>query len=182
MPSPVGHALAGIAAGWIVRGAPASAWSHRWRETAMFAALGVAPDLDLLIGLHSGPTHGLAVAVVAAATAWFPWFDGERGGRRAALAIACVLAYATHTLLDWLGSDTSAPIGIMALWPFSDRYYESNLHVFMAVSRGIHRPELFWSQNLPALARELVILGPVVAAVGLFRRKSSRKIAGQANG
>lgn len=182
MPSPVGHALAGLAAGWIVRGAPGRIRSSRWREAAVFAALGVAPDLDLLIGLHSGPTHGLGVAVGAAAAAWLPWFGGEAGGRRVALAIACVLAYASHTLLDWLGSDTSVPIGIMALWPFTDAYYESNLHVFMAVSRRIHQPELFWGQNLPALMRELVILGPIVAAAGLLRRKGSRKIASQANG
>ena len=45
----------------------------------------------------------------------------------ARLALATGLAYATHTLLDWLGTDASPPIGIMALWPFS-RIAISNRH------------------------------------------------------
>jgi inner membrane protein len=81
------------------------------------------------------------------------------------------LAYASHTLLDWLGTDTSAPIGIMALWPFSRAYYESSLHVFMAVSRRFRQPELFWMQNLAALARELLILVPIAIGVAIGRRR-----------
>jgi inner membrane protein len=172
MPSPIGHALAGVAAGWLVRGTTLPFGSHApaWREAALFAALGMAPDLDLLVGLHSGPTHGLGVAVLAAAAAWLPGIPGSAGDR-VRLAIACMLAYASHTLLDWLGTDTSAPIGIMALWPFRREYYESPLHVFMAVSRRIHQPDLFWMQNLAALARELLILVPIVLIVGLIRRR-----------
>ena len=90
--------------------------------------------------------------------------------RRLVLAVACVLAYASHTVLDWLGSDTSPPIGIMALWPFSREYYESSLHVFMAVSRRIWQPERFWMQNLIALARELLILVPPLVVIGWLRR------------
>ena len=40
-------------------------------------------------------------------------------GSRAALVVAAALAYGSHLLLDWLGDDTTPPIGIMALWPFS---------------------------------------------------------------
>jgi inner membrane protein len=173
MPSPAGHALAAVAAGWIVRGTsvPSRSGPYGWREAAAFAALGIAPDLDLLAGVHSGPTHGLGVAVLAAAAAWLPGIARASQGSRIGLAIACALAYASHTLLDWLGTDSSAPIGIMALWPFTRGYYESSLHVFMAVSRRFRQPELFWVQNLAALARELVILVPVVVAVGLVRRR-----------
>jgi len=176
MPSPIGHALAGAAAGWMVRGTrlPSGSGSHGWREAVLFASLGMAPDLDLLIGLHSGPTHGLGVAVLAAAAAWLPGLAGPPVHNRLTLAVACVLAYASHTLLDWLGTDSSPPIGIMALWPFSREYYESGLHVFMAVSRRIHQPDLFWSQNLAALSRELLILVPIVAAVALVRRRADQ--------
>jgi len=173
MPSPIGHALAGVAAGWVVRSTPLphGSGTFRWREAALFASLGMAPDLDLLVGLHSGPTHGLGVAVLAAAAAWLPGIAGPAVASRVALAVACVLAYASHTLLDWLGTDSSAPIGIMALWPFSREFYESDLHVFMAVSRRIHQPELFWMQNRAALARELLILVPIVLAVSVIRRR-----------
>ena len=82
------------------------------------------------------------------------------------MAVGC--AYASHTLLDWLGSDSSPPIGIMALWPFSRDHYESQLHVFMAISRRYWLPE-FWIGNLVALARELAILLPIVTVVLVLR-------------
>jgi hypothetical protein len=59
----------------------------------------------------------------------------------------------------------------MALWPASRDYYESGLHVFMAISRRYWLPG-FWTYNLRALARELVILAPVAAAVVFFRRRA----------
>jgi hypothetical protein len=58
----------------------------------------------------------------------------------------------------------------MALWPFSRDYYESHLHVFMAISRRYWLPE-FWTYNLRALARELLILVPIVGIVICYRRR-----------
>ena len=168
MPSPVGHALAGLATGWLIRG---NRFNDRYgrREALLFAGLGTLADFDLLFGMHSGPTHGIGAAVLAGAFAWLPSMAATARARMV-LAVACVLAYASHTVLDWLGSDTSPPIGIMALWPFSPEYYESSLHVFMAVSRRIWQPERFWMQNLIALARELLILVPPLVVIGWLRR------------
>jgi len=83
---------------------------------------------------------------------------------------AVMAAYASHTLLDWLGTDSSPPIGIMALWPFSSEYYESHLHLFRAISRRYWLPE-FWTSNARALAGELAILLPVIALVFFVRRR-----------
>ena len=91
------------------------------------------------------------------------------------LACAMTLAYASHTLLDWLGTDSSPPIGIMALWPFSSQHYESPWHVFMAISRRYWLPE-FWTFNLLALGRELLILMPLAALVFATRRKSTSAV------
>jgi len=168
MPSPVGHALAGLASGWLIRGNRIDGPDGR-REAALFAGLGALADLDLLFGMHSGPTHGVGAALLAAAFAWSPWIPATARAQLT-LAVACMLAYASHTLLDWLGSDTSPPIGIMALWPLSREYYESGLHVFVAVSRRIWQPETFWMQNLTALMRELLILVPPLLLIGWFRR------------
>ena len=134
----------------------------------------MAPDIDLLFGAHSGPAHGLGAAVLAGlvALAIAPLL-GTRGsglGTRVRFALGLAAAYASHILLDWLGTDTSAPIGIMALWPFSHAYYESSAHVFMAVSRRYWLPE-FWTWNVVALARELLILVPIVALVMWIRRR-----------
>lgn len=160
MPSPVGHALAGIAAGWLIAPAPRAEAPAR---VLLLGAVALAPDLDLLVGAHSGPSHGIGVALTAGVIALI-W--ARRQGVRAAslFGLAIAAAYASHPLLDWLGTDSSPPIGIMALWPFSRDYYESSLHVFMAISRRYWLPE-FWSHNLLAVGRELVLLLPVLALV-----------------
>jgi inner membrane protein len=132
----------------------------------------MAPDLDLLVGAHSGPSHGIGAALAVGAVAFLALAAAGKGlAYRARMAAAITAAYASHILLDWLGTDTSAPIGIMALWPFSHAYYESPAHVFMAISRRYWLPE-FWTWNLVALARELVILVPLLAlAVWIARRR-----------
>jgi inner membrane protein len=133
--------------------------------------IGAAPDLDLLFGTHSTYTHSLgAVAVTAlAALAWTRC-------RHPRLALACAAAVASHILLDWLGSDTTPPIGIMALWPFTREFYQSPCFVFMAISRRWWLPG-FYVQNGLAALRELAILGPTVAVIGIFRERSMRSRA-----
>ena len=169
VPSPIGHALAGIAAGWLVAPAPRAV---RLPRVLLFAAAAVAPDLDLLAGAHSGPTHGVCTAVIVGVVAWVALRTaGPESARPGTSAMAIAAAYGSHTLLDWLGTDTSAPIGIMALWPFSHEYYESPLHVFMAISRRYWLPD-FWTYNLVALGWELLLLLPIVAASLFFRRPS----------
>jgi len=138
---------------------------------ALYAAMGMAADLDLLVGAHSGPTHGLGAAVIVGMATWIVLrMRGGSGGARTACASA--IAYGSHTLLDWLGTDSSPPIGIMALWPVSREYYESSWHVFMAISRRYWLPE-FWTFNLSALVRELLILVPIALVVLTVRRRSS---------
>ena len=69
MPSPIGHALAGIAAGWAVAPAARERGAMLGRA-AVYGLVAAAPDLDLLAGAHSGPTHGLGAAIIAGALAW----------------------------------------------------------------------------------------------------------------
>jgi membrane-bound metal-dependent hydrolase YbcI (DUF457 family) len=186
MPSPVGHALAGMAAGWLVDPPGRRAGAGALGRATIYALAGMAPDLDLLFGAHSGPTHGLGAALVAGVVAWACGVGLRARQSKAVVgeqatvtktfaagtfALAVAAAYASHTLLDWLGSDTSPPIGIMALWPLSREYSESPLHLFMAISRRYWLPD-FWAYNLRALLRELAILLPVLAAVMLLRRRA----------
>jgi hypothetical protein len=179
MPSPIGHALAGAAVGWLVHPAVTGDRRAAFVHVAAFAAAGAAADLDLLVDAHSGASHGLGAAALAGLVVWGgrrALARSRRGRQGAAGAdpgrwgLAVGLAYASHTLLDWLGSDTSPPIGIMALWPLRLDYYEAGLHVFEAISRRYAAPD-FWSGNLRALARELAILLPIAIVVGLARRR-----------
>ena len=165
MPSPIGHAIAGLIAGWMVQ------WpAGQTKRIAAYAAAGMAADLDLLVNAHSGPSHGIGAAVIVGVVTW-AILRRAHSRRSAIAACAMAMAYASHTLLDWLGTDSSPPIGIMALWPFSHRYFESPWHVFMAISRRYWLPE-FWRFNLLALGRELLILLPIVVIVVAIRRRS----------
>jgi len=176
VPSPIGHMLGGVIAGWLIAGregssksASAGRWPTRrraWRQAAGFAAVGAAPDLDLLFGIHSTYTHSVG-AVALTALAVFGWTRG----RRPRLALTCAAAVASHIVLDWLGSDATPPIGIMALWPFTREYYQSPFFVFMAITRRWWLPQ-FYTWNVVAALRELAILGPIAFVVGALRRQS----------
>jgi membrane-bound metal-dependent hydrolase YbcI (DUF457 family) len=162
-----------MAAGWSVGGRPS-----RPAFGLLCAALGVLPDADLLVGLHSRYTHSIgAAALVAglAAAAWPYWSRRVEPDAppRWMFALACSAAWATHILLDWLGSDTTPPIGIMALWPFSSGFYQSDLHWFSAISRRYWLPD-FFRMNLLAALREVVMLGPLVVAVTWMRARLDR--------
>jgi membrane-bound metal-dependent hydrolase YbcI (DUF457 family) len=163
VPSPVGHALGAVAAGWLVAGGRPS-----WRSTATFAAVGLAPDLDLLVGSHSTYTHSVGAVAIVTAIVWAISRD-----LRWALAIGA--AWASHVLLDWLGSDTSYPIGIMALWPFSPAHYQSSLYLFDAISRRYWLPEQFFWGNLRAAVKEVAILLPIATAVWWTRARGNQR-------
>ena len=164
MPSPIGHALGGALAGGLAGDAASSPLRPWWREAAAFGALGVAADLDLLIGQHIQYTHSIAAVAVVGAIA----LAATRG--RARWALAASVAYASHILFDALGHDTTPPIGVLALWPFSQDFYQTNLQLFLAITRRYWLPG-FLGHNLTAIAWELVLLGPITALVWWRRRQ-----------
>lgn len=159
MPSPVGHVLGGIAAGWTL--AP----DHTARTAVLVGFAGAAADLDLLVGTHRGPTHSIGAALLT-------WAVVSLLTRNLRWGSAMSAAWGSHVLLDWLATDTSPPVGEMALWPLTRSYYESSLHLFPAISRRYWLAE-FWMYNLKALAIELMILGPVTWLA--TRRKDQRR-------
>jgi hypothetical protein len=175
MPSPVGHALAGAAAGWGLVGPPTrrgdDGYREVWRQGAVFAMLGMLGDLDLLLPIveHRTFSHSLTAAFIVG-------FAAALLTRRGRAGLAAGTAYGTHVLLDWLGSDTTPPIGIMALWPFSHAFYESRLHLFFAVSRRFPSRQ-FWAQNTRALLRELAVLIPPAALAGWRRLVEASRAA-----
>jgi hypothetical protein len=138
----------------------------------LFGLLGTLPDFDLLVGDHRGLSHSLGAACVIGALVWGIRRTGAVQDLGRHLPLACMAAYASHIFLDWLGTDTSPPIGIMAFWPISGRYHESSLHLFSAISRRYEESWSFLHQNLFALARELAILLPVLALIMALRPRS----------
>lgn len=172
MPSPIGHALGGIAAGAAVSGRVG------WGSLVCFAALGVMPDADFLLPIpHRGPTHSLGSALLVFLVAWptLTWWRpaGWKGISAVRLALAIAAAWGSHTLLDWLGADSSTPRGVMALWPLTTTYFVSGYDVFHNVSRRYWLPE-FWRHNLVAAVREVVILAPMAVATHWLARRTRR--------
>lgn len=157
MPTPVGHALAGLAVAGLARRGVAPRPAH----VVALAVCAVAPDLDLALRLidgvnhHRGPSHSLGMAVLVAITGLAL---GRLGlGVPGGLGIGA--AWASHVLLDYLGIDTVPPFGEMALWPFSREFFIAPVPFFYDVPRSFS-PEAI-RHNLIAVAIEATVLGPV---------------------
>ena len=159
MPSPVGHGLGGIAAGW-----PLLPERTR-RAAALLATVAIVPDLDLIVGTHRVASHSLGAALIAGA-AMFAVAKRDR----LRWSSAVTLAWASHVLLDWLSNDTRPPIGIMAFWPFTHRYFKAGLEIFPAVSRKYWESR-FWRYNAHALAVEVPVMGAIALAVVWWCRR-----------
>lgn len=155
MPSPLGHAL-----GSLIVGAPAR------RGWLALGLVGMAPDLDLLWGRHSGETHSVGAALIAGALAMLVTRD-----RRTAILVA--LVWLAHPLMDALGDDSSVPRGVMLLWPFSREFFIAPVSVFDSAYRAYWKPD-FWPHNIVAVMKEILILGPLAAAAWFWRRRSAR--------
>ena len=191
MPSPVGHALAGVSVAYTAD------LAGRRRSSPLFVALcaGLAalPDADLLIpgtlvpGAHRTFTHSVTAVFVAfivamVVTGKVTRLRALRFGAQARVAVVCAIAYATHLLLDWLGADSFPPYGIQLLWPWSDRWFISNLDVFRQTARRHFLTAPIIRQNLIAVAQELAILLPIVAVLWLVRVKASARLSSEVTG
>lgn len=170
MPSPIGHALGGaicaLAAGGSRPSLGRSGPLRRLLQDPVIrvaAIVAVLPDLDFLWGRHNMETHSLGAALAAGAVAWL-----AAGRREPRLAVVVTAAWASHVLFDWLGSDDTPPLGVMALWPLSSAFYFADAYVFAAISRRYWLAG-FWPHNLWAVATEIGMLAPLAAGLALWR-------------
>ena len=156
MPTPIGHALAGVAVAGIGRGLAIPP-----RHVAILALCAAAPDLDLALRLfdgvnhHRGASHSLAAALIVG----FAAFLLRKTGFDLPSAASMGGAWASHVALDYLGLDTSPPSGEMALWPLSMGFYASPVPIFYDIPRSFSLGAI--RHNLLAVAIEIAILGPV---------------------
>lgn len=160
--------MAALATGWGIAGVPA--WTPALlRQAGILVAVGVAPDLDLLIGRHSMETHSIgAAALVASVAAWQRW---PVASSRTLIWVVVMLAWLSHPLLDALARDTSVPIGVMAFWPFSRAHVQTNWEIFGPISRRYWQDD-FWTMNLSSILREVIVLAPVLVLVVLVSVKN----------
>jgi membrane-bound metal-dependent hydrolase YbcI (DUF457 family) len=192
MPSPFGHALAGVAAAWTADLIPGNrAWRISRPASSVFARaggpttlvcglLGALPDIDLASRYHRSMTHSVtavvAIFIIAAVVTRWVTAHPTRVWRIAAM---CAGAYATHLALDWLGVDRYMPAGLQMLWPFSSKWYISGVDLFPQTERRRLFSAMTVRINLVALAWETVVLLPVLAGLWLIRIKSLARFASE---
>lgn len=163
MPSPIGHALAGLTVYALSDGRTGARLSP-WKALPAVAAA-TLPDADLFLNLLVGPghhraeSHSLGMAVLA----------GLLGAAVAHLAHSAAaarwgavvgLSWASHVVLDGLGRDTNPPIGVMALWPVSTGWYASPVPLFLDIGRNMDWDTI--RHNALAATWECVLLLPVL--------------------
>lgn len=128
-------------------------------EVLAFGLLGILPDVDLLFGVHSTYTHSVGAAAIISIVAGIIAARRTRAsGMR--LAVAAALAYGSHVLLDWLGTDDTAPFGVTALWPFSDDFFLSDRGWFLSVCREYWEVSC-WLHNTQGVLWEVIVFAPL---------------------
>jgi len=175
MPTPIGHALAGIAVAGAGRGS-----TMPGRHVAILAFCASAPDLDLVLRLidgvnhHRGASHSFGAAILVLVSTLLL----RRAGVDVPGAALMGAAWASHVVLDYLGADTSPPFGEMALWPFSQGFYISPVSVFYDIPRSFSGGAI--RHNLVAVAIEVAVIGPITwLCWGGFKTRSGSRPAGR---
>jgi hypothetical protein len=172
LPSPVGHAIAGLCVH--VACARDEGELLDLRRAGFVVGSALLPDVDLLFKLvdgrnhHQQETHSLGFALLWAFAA-LALARLSKYPRALALSCAAGLAWLSHVFLDYLNRDTNPPIGLMALWPLRDDYYKFPWPIFLDVGRS-----LTWEtfgKNALAAAWETVVLLPVFSLVWRIRSK-----------
>jgi membrane-bound metal-dependent hydrolase YbcI (DUF457 family) len=172
MPSPLAHGLVGLTI-HVLASRDRSELRDRWRLGVTVGAA-LAPDLDLTFKFvdgrnhHGYELHSIGFALLAAASAALAF---RLLGRTRPLALGAVagLSWVSHLVLDYLNVDTSPPIGLMALWPFSDAFFKSPVPIFMDIGRT-----LTWRtvrHDAVAGAWECVVLVPLLLGAWRYKRR-----------
>lgn len=131
---------------------------------AVVVAAALVADVDLMFRFvdgrnhHNNETHSLGAALLAGVVALL--IARLAGATRPLpLALAVGAAWGSHVLLDYLNLDTNPPIGIMAWWPWSDRYYKFPWPLFLDIGRTLEWETV--RKNAVAGAWEAATLGPL---------------------
>jgi inner membrane protein len=192
MPTPIGHAMAGVAAAWAADLVPGDrAWRTASRFASWFARAGngltlgcaclaVAPDIDLVFlpfnaHGHRTVTHSVGAVLFVGLVAAVMAVRARRPVAR--VVLMCAAAYATHLLMDWMGADNFPPRGVQLLWPFSHAWYISDWDVFRQTARRQITSPTIIRVNLLAIAQEVAILLPIVVALWSVRVKALAGLA-----
>ena len=174
MPSPVGHLLSGAAI-YLAGTNP----QHRSSKALAVTLMGsIVADFDFLPGIligepaafHHGVSHSLAFAVVYGALVFLFLYGYGQKKVAARIALLGTFAYAVHVILDAVSAFAAVPL----MWPLWTVKIGIDLNFFGrfhhgGLERGIWSV-LRWD-NLPAVTRELTLLGVPVLLLFFWRER-----------
>lgn len=181
MPTPVGHTIIGVALGCgylMPRGRLAAGFQILWEQRALFFVILLManlPDVDYIPGILKGQinafhheyTHTLGWIVAVAVASWLLWRRAERVGWTVFAVLFAALA--SHLIADFFSDDGNPPYGILALWPFTDRFYISPVSIFWSLRKATWNDVFQW-YNVRAALYEALILAPVVVGILIYKR------------
>jgi membrane-bound metal-dependent hydrolase YbcI (DUF457 family) len=159
------------------RGPWTAGFEALWRKRAhFFGILFMAnlPDIDYLPGalmgqlnaFHHEFTHTFGWIIAVAVATGLLWRKRERVGWT--FFAFLFAAGASHLVADFFSDDDHPPYGIMALWPFTDRFYISSVSIFWSLRKATWVDVFQW-YNVRAALHEALLLAPVI--VGVLARK-----------
>jgi membrane-bound metal-dependent hydrolase YbcI (DUF457 family) len=175
VPSPVGHALFGLALHSLTARDPREAGSLARAGLIVGAAL--VPDLDLLFRFvdgrnhHQAESHSVGCAAIAFMLAW-GWARVRGAPHAARWGVAAFVGWLSHVALDYFGRDTHPPIGLMALWPLSSGHFKFPWPPFMDIGRTLDWQTV--RHNAIAVLWEIALLAPLAGAC--WRWRPSRRV------
>ena len=185
MPSPVAHILGGAAVYLI--GQPRKQRSHLVLGATLLGS--IVPDFDFLPGFlidnpaafHHGISHSLGFALLFGTAVFLLLRYFQRSDIRTRAAVMAAFAYGFHAVLDVVSVGEGAK-AVPLLWPLSAREFGINLDLF----GHFHHDGLadgIWSvvrrENLPALAREITVMGIPVLLLQVWRMKGKKAVSSE---
>jgi inner membrane protein len=174
----IGHLAVGAALGAIYS---RKTGSNPRTTILTFAALAVAPDLDLISGAfgvtpdtplsHRGITHSFTFALAVAILVGI-WAHGR--GRGVLAGGVTLAALASHGFLDTLSQLGAGP---MLLWPFTTQSYG---FIWRPIPGVVSAADYLTLQALPTLVAEaLIFLPPIVFALLTWFPRRVEKVTAQ---
>ncbi|MEK6692172.1 MAG: metal-dependent hydrolase [Nitrospirota bacterium] len=176
MPTPVAHSLAGL--GLYLLFNRKYNFLKDLKGFIPFFIAATAADLDFIPGLligeanryHHGITHSIGASLIVAFTFSLIFRLNRDFIERFLIFLSLFLS---HIFLDYFSIDTSFPYGVPLFWPISERYYLSEIPVFIDIQRG-NIGLLFSLHNWIAALREVLIVGPFTVISFIYRYRRGR--------
>ncbi len=175
MPLPLAHGLVGAS---IVAAICPQPMARRYFALLLIGAfLANCPDLDFFLVVamrsrswHRGFSHSFALAFIISSL-----FFVFSGNGRTKEAVACILAFASHGVLDYITTKEGG--GVELLWPFNSKRLALGWFGLSELPSRLPAAEI-----LKALVLEFAIFTPILLAVLILRKMIASRVRLAADG